>query len=142
GIAIIKNNNRQTIFQNLNQLIYGNYQDKAFNLGKINVRLSVFSGIFSVIFLTSVLIYTSTQVYYEVMLLGELMAVLGVAGNLLPSVASLALITIPINEAKVAFNRMYEFASMEKEKIGISKIEEFNAIEIKNLSFRFAGRSQ
>ena len=40
GIATIKNNNRQTIFQKINQLIYGNYQEKAFNLGKINVRLS------------------------------------------------------------------------------------------------------
>lgn len=142
GIATIKNNNRQAVFQKLNQIIYGSYQEKAFNLGKINVRLSVFSGIFSVLFLISILIYTSTQVYSEAMLLGELMAVLGIAGNLLPSVASLALITIPINEAKVAFNRMYEFASVEKENVGNSKIEKFNTLEIKDLSFRFAGRSQ
>ena len=142
GIATIKNNNRQTIFQKINQLIYGNYQEKAFNLGKINVRLSVFSGVFSVLFLMGILVYTSIQVYNETMLLGELMAVLGVAGSLLPSVASLALITIPINEAKVAFNRMYEFASMDKEKKGATEISVFNSIEIKNLSFRFAGRSQ
>ncbi len=142
GIATIKNNNRQTIFQKINQLIYGNFQEKAFNLGKINVRLSVFSGVFSVLFLMGILVYTSIQVYNETMLLGELMAVLGVAGSLLPSVASLALITIPINEAKVAFNRMYEFASMDKEQKGTTKISDFNSFEIKNLSFRFAGRSQ
>ena len=105
GIAAVKNNNRQTIFQKINQLIYGSFQEKSFNLGKINVRLSVFSGVFSVLFLMSILGYTSIQVYNEVMQLGELMAVLGVAGSLLPSVASLALITIPINEAKVAFNQ-------------------------------------
>ena len=46
GIATIKNNNRQTIFQKINQLIYGNFQEKSFNLGKINVRLSIFSGCF------------------------------------------------------------------------------------------------
>ena len=142
GIATIKNNNRQTIFQKINQLIYGNFQEKAFNLGKINVRLSVFSGVFSVLFLIGILVYTSIQVYNETMLLGELMAVLGVAGSLLPSVASLALITIPINEAKVAFNRMYEFASMDKEQKGTTEISDFNSLEIKNLSFRFAGRSQ
>ena len=142
GIATIKNNNRQTTFQKINQLIYGNFQEKAFALGKLNVRLSVFSGIFSVLFLMGILVYTSIQVYNITMQLGELMAILGIAGSLLPSVASLALITIPINEAKVAFNRMYEFASMDKEQIGITKISEFNSLEIKNLSFRFAGRSQ
>lgn len=142
GIATIKNNNRQTIFQKINQLIYGNFQEKSFNLGKINVRLSVFSGVFSVLFLMSILGYTSFQVYNGVMQLGELMAILGIAGSLLPSVASLALITIPINEAKVAFNRMYEFASMDKEQKGNVEISNFNSLEIKNLSFRFAGRSQ
>lgn len=142
GIATIKNNNRQTIFQKINQLIYGNFQEKSFNLGKINVRLSVFSGFFSVFFLMSILGYTSIQVYNEIMQLGELMAILGVAGSLLPSVASLALITIPINEAKVAFNRMYEFASMEKEQKGNKEILDFISLEIENLSFRFAGRSQ
>lgn len=142
GIATIKNNNRQSIFQKINQLIYGNFQEKAFNLGKINVHLSIFSGVFSVLFLMGILVYTSIQVYYETMQLGELMAILGIAGSLLPSVASLALITIPINEAKVAFNRMYEFASMDKEQKGKTKISDFNSLEIKNLSFRFAGRSQ
>ncbi|QMU64204.1 MAG: ATP-binding cassette domain-containing protein [Flavobacteriaceae bacterium] len=142
GIAAIKNNNRQSIFQKINQLIYGNFQEKAFNLGKINVRLSVFSGVFNVLFLMGILIYTSIQVYNETMLLGELMAILGIAGSLLPSVASLALITIPINEAKIAFNRMYEFASIKKEQKGNIEISEFNSLEIKNISFRFAGRSQ
>ncbi|MFD0992573.1 peptidase domain-containing ABC transporter [Tenacibaculum geojense] len=142
GIATIKNNNRQTIFQKINQVIYGNFQEKAFNLGKINVRLSIFSGVFSVLFLMGILVYTSIQVYNETMQLGELMAILGITGSLLPSVASLALITIPINEAKVAFNRMYEFASMDKEQNGTTEISDFNSIEIKNLSFRFAGRSQ
>ncbi len=141
GIATIKNTNRQPIFKNLNQLIYGSYQDKVFHLGKINVRLSVFSGVFSVLFLMGILVYTCLQVYSGSMQLGELMAVLGIAGSLLPSVASLALITIPINEAKVAFDRMYEFAAMDKEGVGTMAIQSFEALEIKNLSFRFAGRS-
>ncbi len=141
GIATIKNNNRQIIFQRINQLIYGSFQEKAFNLGKIEVRLSVFSGVFSVLFLIGILIYTATQVFNENMLLGELMAVLGIAGFLLPSVASLALITIPFNEAKVAFNRMYEFASIEKESNGSKSLLGFSSLIIKNLSFRFAGRA-
>lgn len=142
GIATIKNNNRQGIFKKINQVIYGNYQEKAFNLGKLNLRLSVFSGVFSVLFLIGMLTYASTQVYFDTLKIGELMAVLGIAGSLLPSVAGLALIVIPINEAKVAFNRMYEFTSIDKEQTGNEALRTFESLTIKNLTFRFAGRSQ
>ena len=70
GIATIKNNNRRIIFQKINQLIYGNFQEKAFDLGKINVRLSVFSGVFSVLFLMGILVFTAIKVYNEIMQLG------------------------------------------------------------------------
>nr|WP_307777156.1 ABC transporter ATP-binding protein [Flavobacterium panacis] len=70
------------------------------------------------------------------------MAILGIVGSLLPSIANLALISIPINEAKIAFNRMYEFASIEKENKEGLEIFEIDNISIQNLSFRFAGRSE
>lgn len=141
GIATIKNNNKQGIFKTINKLIYGNFQDKAFALGQIKVRLAVLSGGFNVLFLVGVLSYTALQVYNNTMQLGELMAILGIAGTLLPAVASLALITIPINEAKVAFNRMYEFATIEAEFTGVTPIATFNNLTITDLAFRFAGRS-
>ena len=141
GISTIKNFNRQPLFQKINQVIYGNLQNKIFDLGKINIRLALFSGIAGVLFLIAILSYTSYLVYEELMTLGELMAVLGIAGSLLPSITSLALIAIPINEAKIAFNRMFEFASIEKEDQGTLNIDNFETLEIKNLSFRFAGRS-
>jgi len=142
GIATIKNNNVQQHFQKINEVIYGDYQEKTFHLGKIHIRLSLYSGLFSVIFLVGILTYTSVEVFNDNLQLGELMAILGISGNLLPAVASLALITIPINEAKVAFNRMYEFASMKKEKEGEVELARFEKMFIKNLSFRFAGRNQ
>lgn len=141
GITAIKSNNRQTIFQKLNEFIYGNFQQKAFELAKINLRLSLFSSLFGVFFLIGILIYASIQVLHENIELGALMAILGISGSLLPSVANLAMITIPINEAKVAFHRMYEFASIKKEDKGNINLSNFNYLEIKNLSFRFAGQS-
>ncbi|WP_109302729.1 peptidase domain-containing ABC transporter [Aquimarina sp. AU474] len=142
GIATIKNNNKQSIFQQINKIIYGNYQDKVFVLGQINIRLSLFSGVFGVLFLIGILTFTSFKVYHNTLQIGELMAILGIAGSLLPSVASLALIAIPINEATVAFNRMYEFTSIKKEEKGTYTLQGFTSLSINNLSFRFAGRSQ
>ncbi|NHN27378.1 peptidase domain-containing ABC transporter [Flavobacterium jejuense] len=142
GIATIKNDNKQSIFSKANDLIFGLFQEKIFDLGKINIKLSWQSGIASVLFLISILIFTSIQVLNKDLKLGELMAILGIAGGLLPSIANLALVTIPINEAKIAFNRMYEFASIEKEKEEGELITEINSIAIQNLSFRFAGRKE
>lgn len=142
GIATIKNNNRQAIFEKVNESVFGNFQEKIFNLGKINIQLSWQSGLSSVFFLIGILIYTSIAVFHKEMKLGELMAVLGISGSLLPSIANLAMISIPINEAKIAFNRMFEFASIEKEKESGIAITTLESIKINNLSFRFAGRSE
>ena len=142
GIATIKNDSKQTVFSKTNELIFGNFQEKIFHLGKINIRLSWQSGLASVFFLTGVLIYTSIQVFNKEIKLGELMAILGIVGSLLPSIANLALISIPINEAKIAFNRMFEFASIKKEKEDGIQIDEIKSVSLTNLSFRFAGRSE
>lgn len=142
GIATIKNDNKQDVFNKTNEAVFANFQEKIFNLGKINIALSWQSGLASVFFLIGVLIYTSIQVFNKEIKLGELMAILGIVSSLMPSIANLALISIPINEAKIAFNRMYEFASIKKEKEEGLPISEINSIAIENLSFRFAGRSE
>ena len=144
GISTIKNFNRQDFFSELNKTIYGNFQDNIFKLGKINLSLGFISGIGSVVFIVSILAFTSYQTFNNTLMIGELTAILSIASTLIPSISNLALIVIPLNEAKVAFNRMYEFTNIEPEsnnktnnqKITISKIE------IKNLSFRFSGRKQ
>ncbi|MHC0446852.1 peptidase domain-containing ABC transporter [Flavobacterium sp. 3-218] len=142
GIAAVKIDNKESVFEKLNQTIFSVYQEKIFNLGKINISLSWQSGLANVAFIIGILIYTSIQVFSKEIKIGELMAILGIVGSLLPSIANLALISIPINEAKIAFNRMYEFASIEKESEQGHKIFEINTISIENLSFRFAGRSE
>ncbi|MBN1650883.1 MAG: ATP-binding cassette domain-containing protein [Bacteroidales bacterium] len=144
GISAIKNFNRQAHYSEMNKSIYGHFQDKIFDLGKINIRLGFLSGFAGVLFLMVILAYTSYLVYSDLMLLGELMAVLGISSTLIPSVGNLALIAIPINEAKVAFNRMFEFTniSSETKEIIENDIIEFESLEIQNLSFRFSGRSR
>lgn len=142
GIADIKNSNSISFFRKLNQLIYGDFQEKTVQLGKINIKLSTLSGIFCVLFLSIILSYTSFLVLHNQMKVGELMAILGISGSLLPSIARLALIAIPINEAKVAFERMYEFATLKPEEKGNLTDIPFTSLEIQHLSFRFGGQKQ
>lgn len=142
GVTIIKNFNKQELFANINKLIYGSFQEKVFTLGKINIRLTLISGIAGVLFLISILSYTTFQIYSNTLTVGELMAVLGMASTLLPAVANLALIAIPINEAKVAFDRMFEFINIQSEENKPIEKLTFESLELENISFRFPGRKQ
>ncbi|GIZ14084.1 peptidase domain-containing ABC transporter [Capnocytophaga catalasegens] len=142
GIETIKNNNRQAFFAQNNTHIFSFLQQKSFNLGILGLKLSWQSGVASIVFLVVTLFYASFQVFDNQLQLGAMMAILGISGSLLPSVANLALITIPINEAKIAFSRMYEFASVPCEKVAGEDIKKIDTISVENLSFRFAGRKE
>ena len=140
GITDIKIGNKQEVFSKVNKTIFLSSQEKAFQLGKVNIKLSWISGAISVIFLVSILVYNAIQVLNGTLLLGELMAILSMVGSLLPSVLNLALISIPINEAKVAFARMYNFTAIPPEQEEGENIYTINRITLENVSFRFIGR--
>jgi len=142
GIEPIKNYNKQALFSSTNNNIYGKYQDAIFSFGKIQIKLGFIANIFGVIFLLGVLLFSSHQVLANHLKIGELMAILGLCSTLIPSISNLALISIPINEAKIAFDRMFEFAGLSPE-LNTNSIEltEFNTIRLENVLFRFAGRS-
>lgn len=140
GVTAIKNYNREPFFKNLNQQIYGAFQNEVFSLGKIYIRLSILSGIVGVLFLMGVISYSSYSVLKDQLALGVLFAILGIVGSLLPSITNLALLAIPINEAKIAFERMFEFAATEPESKGKRKIKRIETLSIENGTFRFPGR--
>jgi len=142
GIEPIKNLNKQNLFASNNSFIYNKYQNAILSLGKVQIKLGFFANSFGIVFLLSVLLYSSHQVLYSNLKIGELMAILGMCSNLLPSVTNLALISIPLNEAKIAFDRMFEFTSIEPESNDDKyEISEFKSLSAEQTLFRFAGRS-
>ncbi len=64
---------------------------------------------------------------------------------MIAAIGRLVLTNVQIQEARVAFNRMYEFAGLESENSGETKSEnnelpQINSIKVKDLTFRFAGK--
>jgi ATP-binding cassette subfamily B protein len=142
GIEPIKNYNKQVLFSINNNIIYGKYQGAVFSFGKIQIKLGFIANSFGVIFLLGVLLFSGHQVLANQLKIGELMAILGLCSTLLPSIANLALISIPINEAKIAFDRMFEFTGIAPENDTESNdLIEFKQLKLVNVLFRFAGRS-
>lgn len=142
GIEVIKGFSRQEVFIKRNNTIFGLFQTQIFNLGKLNLMISFYSGVALVIFLLLILGASSYQVLNHTLKVGELMAILGISSSLLTSITNLALVMIPIREAQVAFDRMFEYSALEKEKAEGSELGNIQSIDIKNLDFRFNGRSR
>jgi ATP-binding cassette, subfamily C, bacteriocin exporter len=143
GITEIKSMNWQNDFSVKNNIVYSDFQNRAFLLGKIKVRLGLLTGLAGTFYIIIVLFYSSARVMRSAMTQGELMAILSLSSALIPSVLNLALIGIPLTEAKVALNRMFEFTRINPEENQISETDPFFNIEkikLENLSFRFPGQ--
>lgn len=142
GIEPIKNYNKQTQFAAENKSLFQNYQEAVFCLGKIQIKLSFIASVFGILFLIGILFFNAQQVLIGNLKTGQLIAILGICSSLLPSIANLALISIPINEAKIAFDRMFEFMAINPERTDFDFIvEDFTFLQVNQLLFRFEGRS-
>lgn len=143
GITDIKSLNWQNDFSGKNKFIYSDFQERAFLLGKIKVKLNLLTSLAGTLYIIIVLIYSSSQVMSSKMTQGELMAILSLSSTMLPSVLNLALIGIPFNEAKVALNRMFEFSQIDPEERETNDNNEglvIGELSLENLSFRFPGQ--
>ena len=143
GITEIKAYKWQDIFRQKNRTVYSEFQDKSFFLGKIRVRLGLLTGIAATVYLVIILFYTSYAVISGMMSQGTLMAILTLSSGILPSLLNIALVAIPLSEVKVAMSRMFEFTLMcpeEKFEFDNNILSGFTRLELRNASFRFAGR--
>lgn len=141
GIDPIKESNRQMLFEAINNSIYQKYQEAAFYLGSVQIRLSFIVNICGAFFLVSVLGWCGYLVLNNQLKTGELIAVVSLCSTLLPSIVNLALIRIPFNEAKVAFERMFEFANaIPEDQTGLLLNDTLSELTLKDISFRFPGQ--
>ncbi len=144
GISDIKSLSAQDSFLKLNEFLYSTFQGKVFSLGQTQIGIGVWTGISSTIIQVGLIALCSAFVFTDSMTTGELMAIIGITGTLFPAVASLALVMIPINEAKVAFDRMFEIVDAQEEDAESDDADVIPArrLEAKDLAFRFIGRKR
>ncbi len=145
GIESIKIANKESFFSNLTKAVYAFFQDRIFDLGKVGIRFGLWADLIGIMFIVCTLLFSSMLVLSGDILLGALVAIFQLTSQLIPAANKLALTNIQIQEARVAFDRMYEFASIEPEQtVGDAKLilNSIGSMEVSNLAFRFPGRSQ
>jgi ABC-type bacteriocin/lantibiotic exporter with double-glycine peptidase domain len=148
GVADIKLMNKQGIFEKINATVYNSFQQKMADLGKLSIRFGWVSEVTGVVFTMAIFGAASWLVLSKELKLGEMVALLSMAGSVIPSVNRLMVANVQIQEAFVAFDRMFEFTSIEKEEALVTadstevQRPPLNTIKINNVCFRFPGRKQ
>ncbi len=147
GIGEIKVANKEELFTNITKHIYGIFQSSVFNLGRVRIRFTFATEIVGTIIIVAVLSWSSYLVLQEVLLIGEMMAILQFIGMMLPAAGRMATINIQLQEARVAFDRMFEFTMIHPEYVKEEDdrkepLHEFSDLKVDKLSFRYPGHPE
>jgi ATP-binding cassette, subfamily C, bacteriocin exporter len=151
AIGIIKLFNKENYFFKESKTIFTGLQDTVFSMAKIRIKFNLAIEILATCFFIILTITGVFSVLHKQLGAGELIAILQLGGLLMQATVTIALANIQIQDAKLAFDRMYEFSNMESvedaesyssEREIISHLEPFNfeTLQVKQLCFRFPGR--
>lgn len=147
-IKTIKTFNRENLFAKIVNAVYGFFMQKVFDLGLLGAKLNLWISAVSALLLTGIISWSAYLVLNEQLLLGQMMAIITLVGGLGVSVVNIAMSAIQFQEARVAFDRMYEFAAAEPEynpeepdKENNEPTFQIEKLEVKDFNFRFPGKS-
>lgn len=144
GMDIIQSYRKEDYYKAQVETVFQNFQERIFDLGLIRLKFSRVSEFVGVVLNVAILSTCAFFVFQQELLLGEMMAIISVSGSIIPAVGRLAVSNIPLQEAKIAFERLFELIENDLEKhkqTETYKLDTFENLKVKNLSFRFAGHS-
>ncbi|HPW71787.1 MAG TPA: peptidase domain-containing ABC transporter [Bacteroides graminisolvens] len=143
GISDIKNHNKEAFFSKYNSSLFEAYQTKKFSLACIYAKLSATINIIAIAFLITTI---STSIYLikrNNLSIGELIALLSVSGLIISATSNLSLLFIPLAEARISFERMYNLINIRRNKSEIDNgINFINTIKAENISYKYPGQAK
>ena len=147
NIPIIKASNKEQQFADSGKTIYGFFQQQIFRLGQTGVRLNLITETTGIILITGVVAVSIAAMLKNNMQAGEFIALLTLTNNIIPACTALAFANIQLQSARVAFERTYDISSGKCEyeprhDQAAKKINRFESLIIKDLSFRYPGRKR
>ena len=144
GIDTIKNQRLEMKFSRHALNFYQNFRKKVFESDKVNMNFGL--AIQFLVFLTTILIisFSSVKVLSGSLEIGNMLAIISIASIASTNTTSLAFTYIDFEEAKIAFERMYELIDQKTEE-GLSEYSfepaVHNVLSISDLTFSFRGQT-
>ena len=148
GIKAVKSFNAEGWFSRMVLAVYHHYQHSAYQLGVVSSKLTFWITMSSSVWMTLIIAWSVYQVWLDEMMLGEMMAIVTISGTLGTSLIGMAMAPVQFHEARIAFNRMFEFASSQPEyQTSAENHSTHNdtssdfSLSANGISFRFPGKS-
>lgn len=145
GIEAIKSANAEAVFTRLMRDTYLHLQEEIFRLGQVAVRFSGVLMIVGALITTGALAWASMLVLGDALGLGAMVAILQMIGMVVPSAQALATSNVDFQEAKVAFDRIYQFTSLRpeydaEEEAAKSPLGHVRRIKVSRVVFSYPGQ--
>lgn len=144
SIDVIKVHNKEGLFAKLTSDVYGFFQDSLFRFGKFKNRLNLIYAISGSLIVVITIFFSVHAYFQKELLIGGLVALMQVSILIISPITNISLSNFRVQEAKIAFERINEFAKAEPEydKMEDSKklkIDYFESLRIIGLHFKFPG---
>jgi ATP-binding cassette, subfamily C, bacteriocin exporter len=146
GIATIKTSGRENIFAEKTRIVYGLFQEQLYQLGTVGIRFNGAAELTGTLILVIVLAWSAVMALRGELLTGALVAIVQMASPLSGASLRLAVTNLRLQEARIAFERMYTFASVAPEYTPESEaakvqIASLGSVSLTDIYFRFSGRA-
>lgn len=146
NIQPLKSYKREYLFTNIALSLFSIFQNKAYSVGKLGATIQLLTGLIGLSITIGIIVISAFQMLSGDMTAGVFMAVFSLSTSILPALSNITFTNVQLQGARVAFERMYEFSSMDKEfeeeiENQKSKVEHFAELEFKDISFRYPGRA-
>ncbi|MCL1974091.1 MAG: ATP-binding cassette domain-containing protein, partial [Bacteroidetes bacterium] len=143
GADVIKGHNKEAFFSRHTKEVYAAFQTSVYDLAILGNKVGIKIQNIGTVTIIGMIALSSLAVLNNVLSLGALVAVLSLAGSVISSSASLSGAYITLQEAKVAYDRLYEFIGLNQESddaASNSVKEEVDTLNIEDVRFRYPGR--
>ena len=146
GMETIKTSNAETVFTRLMRDTYAALQDEIFRLGRVAVHFGGVLDFAGSMIAVGMLVWTSLLVLQGTMEVGVLVAILQMAGMIVPSAQALATAHVDLQEASVAFDRIYQLTSLppeydSSEQARKSPVRAVRHLRVRDATLRYPGRT-
>lgn len=143
GVDSIKNETATDRYTQKNHSIFSRFQNHFCELGEISIRVQLVIDVLGTLFLLTTIGTCAMLLQRGQIKTGELVAIITLSSSALPMISVILISVIKFQEARIAFDRMFEFSDMPKEESGNGKLlNRIEEVRVQNLSFRFPGRSK
>ncbi|MCC5939139.1 MAG: peptidase domain-containing ABC transporter [Lunatimonas sp.] len=147
GIATIKSYGKEGVFGDRINRIFDFFQTKGYSLALLGNSFSFVTQLIAGFYITVIFGFGVWLVLQDQLQLGEMMALVTVGGSLMPAISGLVLVNFQLQEAKVAFDRLFEISRLEVEDLSVGQVQQqsvrpLGSLRLEQVSFRFPGKSK